>query len=271
MPASPLNRTLFSLRAPIPKTASMLVTGTVFGGLLVLWCVLSYGGFVREIFLPTPLDVVERAIQLFREDLLLQDLWISNVRVFSGFLMAVAVAIPLGMLAGNLKIFSAAVDPFMGFLRYMPVPAFIPLLILYTGIDETPKILLIFIGTVVQMTIMIGDVTRQVQADLIKAAMVLGANTRELFSRVIWKGSLPGIVEVLRVNLGFAWTYLVVAELVAADEGMGFRILRSQRFMQTDTIFLYILLIGALGILFDYAFRRFHRHAFPWAQEGLRS
>lgn len=271
MPERKPKQSLFALRAPIPRTVSMMVTGSVFGGLLLLWCVLSYGGFVRELFLPTPLGVAERAITLFREDLLINDIWISNFRVFSGFLMAVVVAIPLGMLAGNLKIFSAAVDPFMGFLRYMPVPAFIPLLILYTGIDETPKILLIFIGTVVQMTIMIGDVTRQVQADLIKAAMVLGANNRELFSRVIWKGSLPGIVEVLRINLGFAWTYLVVAELVAADEGMGFRILRSQRFMQTDTIFLYILLIGAFGILFDYAVRRFHKHAFPWAQQSLKS
>lgn len=271
MSRSPLKRRLFSLRTPIPKSTSMLVTSSVFGGLLLLWCVLSYGGYVREIFLPTPVGVIERAISMFREELLIQDLWISNLRVFSGFLMAVIVAIPLGMLAGNLSIFSAAVDPFMGFLRYMPVPAFIPLLILYTGIDEAPKILLIFIGTVVQMTIMIGDVARHVQADLIKAGMVLGASTRELFGKVIWKASLPGIVEVLRINLGFAWTYLVVAELVAADEGMGFRILRSQRFMQTDTIFLYILLIGALGILFDYAFRRFHRHAFPWAQERLKS
>lgn len=247
----------------------MIVTGAVFGGLLLTWIILSHGGFVREIFLPTPFGVLQRGVILFQEDLLVADLWISNLRVFSGFFMAVIVAIPLGILAGNLKIFAAAIDPFMGFLRYMPVPAFIPLLILYTGIDETPKILLIFIGTVVQMTIMVGDVTRQVRADLIKAAMVLGANTREIFGSVIWKASLPGIVEVLRINLGFAWTYLVVAELVAADEGMGFRILRSQRFMQTDTIFLYILLIGLLGIFFDYAFRRYHRFAFPWAQEKL--
>jgi len=261
---------LFALREPIPRHVAIAVTVGVFATLLAAWVVLSYGGFVRPLFLPTPTAVVQRAIALYQQEILIRDIWISNFRVFSGFLMAVVVAIPLGMLAGNLRIFAAAVNPFMGFIRYMPVPAFIPLLVLYAGIDEAPKILLIFIGTVVQMTIMVGDVTRQVQADLIRAALVLGANSREIFRKVIWRGSLPGIVDVLRINLGFAWTYLVVAELVAASEGMGFRILRSQRFMQTDTIFLYILLIGMLGILFDLAFRLAHRFAFPWAQEQVR-
>jgi NitT/TauT family transport system permease protein len=266
-----IKQSLFALRAPIPRHVSIAVTAGVFLAILAAWVVLSYGGFVRAVFLPTPTAVLERAVTLYRSEILVADIWISNVRVFSGFLMAAVVAIPLGMLAGNLGIFAAAINPFMGFLRYMPVPAFIPLLVLYAGIDEAPKILLIFIGTVVQMTIMIGDVTRQVQADLIRAAMVLGATGNEIFRKVIWRGSLPGVVDVLRINLGFAWTYLVVAELVAAGEGMGFRILRSQRFMQTDTIFLYILLIGLLGILFDFAFRQLHRRAFPWAQEQLRS
>lgn len=262
---------LFALRAPLRRRTALIITAGTFILLLLAWAVLSYGGFVRPVFLPTPTAVLGRAWQLYQDEILIADIWISNVRVFAGFLLAAVVAVPLGMLAGNLRAFAAAVDPLMGFLRYMPVPAFIPLLILYTGIDEAPKILLIFIGTVVQMTIMIGDVTRQVQADLIKAALVLGATGREIFSKVIWQGSLPGIVDVLRINLGFAWTYLVVAELVAANEGMGFRILRSQRFMQTDTIFLYILLIGLLGIVFDLAFQHFHRYAFPWTQEGLRA
>ncbi len=261
---------LFALREPIPRPVAIAVTVGVFAALFAAWVVLSYGGFVRPLFLPTPTAVVQRAVTLYQQEILVRDIWISNFRVFSGFLMAVVVAVPLGILAGNLRIFAAAVNPFMGFIRYMPVPAFIPLLVLYAGIDEAPKILLIFIGTVVQMTIMVGDVTRQVQADLIRAAMVLGANSREIFRKVIWRGSLPGIVDVLRINLGFAWTYLVVAELVAASEGMGFRILRSQRFMQTDTIFLYILLIGMLGILFDLAFRLMHQFAFPWAHEQVR-
>jgi NitT/TauT family transport system permease protein len=261
---------LFALREPIPRRVALAVTVGVFATLAVAWVVLSYGGFVRPLFLPTPTAVLERAVFLYREEILVRDIWISNVRVFSGFLMAMVVAIPLGMLAGNLPIFAAAVNPFMGFIRYMPVPAFIPLLVLYAGIDEAPKILLIFIGTVVQMTIMVGDVTRRVQPELIRAAMVLGADSREIFRKVIWRGSLPGIVDVLRINLGFAWTYLVVAELVAANEGMGFRILRSQRFLQTDTIFLYILLIGLLGILFDFAFRQLHRFAFPWVRERVR-
>lgn len=262
---------LLALRAPIGRRVAITITASLFAGLLLLWALLSYGGVVGAVFLPTPGAVLERAWLLYQDEILVADIWISNVRVLSGFLLAVLVAVPLGMLAGNLPACAAAIDPLMGFLRYMPVPAFIPLLILYTGIDEAPKVLLIFIGTVVQMTLMVGDVTRQVRADLIKVALVLGAAGREIFAKVIWRGSLPGIVDVLRMNLGFAWTYLVVAELVAAGEGMGFRILRSQRFMQTDTIFLYILLIGLIGILFDHLFKCFHRHAFPWSQESLRS
>ncbi len=184
-------------------------------------------------------------------------------------MLATLVAIPLGMLAGNLRVFEALFEPVIGFVRYMPVPAFIPLLMLYTGIGEAPKLLVIFIGTVVQETVMIADVTKTTKADLLRAAMALGANQRELFVRVIWPASLPGIFDVARVNLGFAWTYLVVAELVAANEGLGYRILKSQRFLQTDTIFLYLLIIGALGVASDAAFKLVQRRLFPWAEERV--
>jgi NitT/TauT family transport system permease protein len=215
--------------------------------------------------------VVEKCVELAKSGVLGYDLWISNVRILAGFALAAVVSIPLGMLAGNVRVCEAALEPIVGFVRYMPVPAFIPLLMLYTGIGETPKILVIFIGTVVQMTVMIADVTKNVQADLLKASMALGATPGEVFTKVIWPASLPGVGDVARMNLGFAWTYLVVAELVAANDGLGFRILKSQRFLQTDTIFLYLFIIGALGVASDMVFKLAQRKLFPWAGERLRA
>lgn len=259
-----------AFREELPQKSFILIAGSVFLLLFVVWCVLSYGKWVSEVFLPTPTAVLQAFIELARDQVLLQDVWISNFRILVGFLLAAILSIPLGMLVGNLKIFEAALEPLVGFIRYMPVPAFIPLIMLYVGIGEEAKILVIFIGVVVQMVIMVADVTKQVSADLLKAALSLGAKPDEIFTKVIWKASLPGIFDVLRVNLGWAWTYLVVAELVAANEGLGFRILKAQRFLKTDIIFLYIFLIGVLGVVFDILFKTLHKRFFPWAQERLR-
>lgn len=264
-------RPWLALRADLPRWAYASIAAASFVTLLGLWAVASYGGWASSVFLPTPTRVVEKCVELATSGVLGYDLWVSNVRIMGGFVLAALVAIPLGMLAGNLRVFEAALEPIVGFVRYMPVPAFIPLLMLYTGIGETPKILVIFIGTVVQMTVMIADVTKNVQADLLKASMALGARPSEVFTKVIWPASLPGIFDVARMNLGFAWTYLVVAELVAANDGLGFRILKSQRFLQTDTIFLYLLIIGVLGVVSDAVFKLAARKLFPWAEERLRA
>lgn len=260
-----------ALREEIPRRISVAVAAVVFAGLFLVWCLLSYGGWVSEVFLPSPSAVVRALARLSADQVLAGDLWISSVRILAGFMLAAALSIPMGLLVGNVRLFEAAVEPLFAFVRYMPVPAFIPLIMLYVGIGEAAKILVIFIGTVVQMVIMVADVTRQASAELLNVALTLGAQPDEVFSKVIWRASLPGIFDVVRVNLGWAWTYLVVAELVAANQGLGFRILKAQRFLNTDIIFLYIVIIGLMGMAFDLAFKTMHRRLFPWAQEGLRS
>jgi len=260
-----------SLRSDIPRSTYAVLAVSIFFVLAVLWCVLSYGGFVSSVFLPTPTAVFKAMATLWRSDLLTKDLWVSNLRILTGFALAAVVAIPLGMLAGNVRAVEAALDPFLGFVRYMPVPAFIPLLMLYTGIGETPKVLVVFIGTVVQMIVMVADVTKQTPSDLLRAAQALGATRWELFRRVIWPASLPGVIDVCRMNLGWAWTYLVVAELVAANTGLGYRILKAQRFLQTDVIFLYLFVIGLLGVASDLLFKVTGRLLFPWTRQRMRS
>ena len=268
-PAPPRRPSRLGLRVPLPRALYVAIAASSFVAVAGAWAVLSYGGWVSPLFLPTPGLVAARCAALLGDGVLAADLWISNVRILAGFLAATAVAIPLGMLAGNLRAVEAALEPVLGFARYLPVPAFIPLLMLYTGIGEAPKILVIFVGTVVQEIVMIADVTKATPAGWIRAALAMGASPAEVFMRVIWPASLPGIVDVARINLGFAWTYLVVAELVAANEGLGYRILKSQRFLQTDTIFLYLLLIGALGIACDMAFKVFQRRAFAWSEQKV--
>jgi NitT/TauT family transport system permease protein len=261
---------MVGLRQDLPVGAGLVLGAGTFALLLVVWCAASYGGLASSVFLPTPGAVVQRLLELATEGVLWRDVWTSNVRVLTGFLLAALVAVPLGYLAGNLAAFDAVISPLMGYVRYMPVPAFLPLIMLYLGIGESAKVAVIFLGAVVQMVIMIADLSRQVPTNLLRAALTMGASTREVFTRVLWPASLPGLMDVLRVNLGWAWTYLVVAELVAAGEGMGFRILKAQRFLQTDTIFLYITLIGLLGLAFDLALRYLNGRLFPWARDPLR-
>lgn len=268
--AAGMAQKMVGLRQDLPVGAGLVLGAGTFALLLVVWCAASYGGLASSVFLPTPGAVVQRLLELATEGVLWRDVWTSNVRVLTGFLLAALVAVPLGYLAGNLAAFDAVISPLMGYVRYMPVPAFLPLIMLYLGIGESAKVAVIFLGAVVQMVIMIADLSRQVPTNLLRAALTMGASTREVFTRVLWPASLPGLMDVLRVNLGWAWTYLVVAELVAAGEGMGFRILKAQRFLQTDTIFLYITLIGLLGLAFDLALRYLNGRLFPWARDPLR-
>ena len=158
----------------------------------------------------------------------------------------------------------ALLEPLTDFIRYMPAVAFIPLVMLWVGIDEGAKVAIIFVGTFFQMVLMVAEDVRRVPMAQIEAAQTMGASTREVVEKVILPSAKPALLDTLRVTMGWAWTYLVVAELVAANSGLGFAILKAQRFLQTDKIFAGILLIGLIGLAIDQLFRLAHRKAFPW-------
>ncbi|WP_408643053.1 ABC transporter permease [Thermosinus carboxydivorans] len=259
---------LFVPKADIPASVYFSLTVLSFVLLLGAWSVLTYGGFVSPLFLPTPGQIIASAVVLFTEFDLTKDILASVARVTGGFLLAAIIGVPLGILMGSLKVFEAFVEPLLGFLRYMPASAFIPLFILWLGIGESEKVAVIFFGTFFQLTLMVMDVTKNVSQALIDTAYTLGVSKRGVFWRVILPASMPGIVDTLRITFGWAWTYLVVAEIVAASSGLGHMIMQSQRFLKTSHIIVGIIIIGVIGIIIDLAFKWLYNRLFPWLRKG---
>jgi NitT/TauT family transport system permease protein len=165
---------------------------------------------------------------------------------------------------GTFRPVQALLEPLTDFIRYMPAVAFIPLVMLWIGIDESSKIAIIFIGTFFQMILMVAEDVRRVPVAQVEAAQTMGANRRELMELVLLQSAKPALLDTMRITMGWAWTYLVVAELVAANSGLGYSILKAQRFLQTDKIFGGIIIIGLIGLVTDQLFRFAHRKAFPW-------
>ena len=231
---------------------------------LAAWCALAASGVVNRVFLPSPADVVRRVLTWFNNDDLLGDVQISCYRVVAGWTLSALIALPLALLIGTYRVVQALLEPLTDFIRYMPAVAFIPLVMLWIGIDEGAKIAIIFIGTFFQMVLMMAEDVRRVPMAQIEAAQTMGATRLEIIAKVIVPSAKPALLDTLRITMGWAWTYLVVAELVAANSGLGYAIIKAQRFLQTDKIFAGIILIGAIGLAMDQSFRLVHRLAFPW-------
>ena len=256
---------LWTIRGSISSRRYWLLAAT--GLLLPLagWTAIVASGWVSHVFLPGPLDVLTRVATWFTDDDLLGDIWISFCRVVAGWALSALIALPLGLLIGTYRSVQALLEPLTDFVRYMPAVAFVPLVMLWIGIDEGAKIGIIFIGTFFQMVLMVAEDVRRVPMAQIEAAQTMGATRAEIIERVIIPSARPALVDTLRITMGWAWTYLVVAELVAANSGLGFAIVKAQRFLQTDKIFCGIILIGLIGLATDQTFRLLHRRAFPWA------
>lgn len=231
---------------------------------VLAWWAIANSGWVEKVFMPTPGSVWSRTALWWSEDNLLQDAGISIYRVTAGWLLSAVIAMPIGLLIGTFRPVQALLEPLTDFIRYMPAVAFIPLVMLWIGIDESSKIAIIFIGTFFQMILMVAEDVRRVPVAQVEAAQTMGANRRELMELVLLQSAKPALLDTLRITMGWAWTYLVVAELVAANSGLGYAILKAQRFLQTDKIFGGIIIIGLIGLVTDQLFRFAHRKAFPW-------
>jgi NitT/TauT family transport system permease protein len=253
-------------QTPIPRSHYATIAIASVGLLFGLWALLSYGGFVQPAyFLPTPTEVLSSAVRMLLDGSLIEHAWASISVIVTGWALAALLAVPFGILMGSFKFFEALFEPVVNFVRYLPVSAMIPLLILYIGLGFEEKVAVIFIGTFFQLILMVADVAAHVPKDLIDSAYTLGTSRLRVVSHVLIPATLPGVMDNLRITIGWAWTYLIVAELVAAEKGLGIMILESQRGLRTDRIFVGLVTIGLLGFLSDVIFKWLHRVALPWS------
>ena len=251
---------------PIPRSHYATIVAASLGTLLALWALLSDGGFVRpSYFLPTPGEVVTAGVRMILDGTLFEHIYASTSVILIGWAIAALLAVPFGILMGSFKFFEALFEPVVNFVRYLPVSAMIPLLILYIGLGIEEKIAVIFIGTFFQLMLLVADVAAHVPKDLLDSAYTLGASRLRVVTRVLIPATLPGVMDNLRITIGWAWTYLIVAELVAAEKGLGIMILESQRGLRTDRIFVGLVTIGLLGFLSDVIFKALHRLVLPWS------
>jgi len=257
---------IFQIGSDIPRPLYFTIVLLSFAVPIWAWCHYSYSGNIDSFILPTPTDVWHGYQRMMSAGVLVPDAKISIYRIGMGFLLSAVLAIPLGILMGSYKIAEAAHEPFVGFVRYIPVPALVPLIMIIAGIEDQAKILLIFIGTYFQMVLVVADVTRKVPRELLNAARTLGANSWHLMFNVIMPATLPGIIDTCRTMIGWAWTYLMIAEVVACDSGLGYAIANAQRHTRTNEVYVGILVLGILGLLTDMFFKIVTPKLVPWAE-----
>ena len=265
-------KSIWRLRSQIPWQISLLFT--CFSFLLVLlWYIWksesAVGNVSQSTFFPTVSEIVDGAVTIFTDEdkKVWTDIGTSAMRVFTGFLLAAVIAIPLGIYMGSYRIWEAFVQPIFEFIRYFPVPALIPLLVAIYGVDEESKIILIFLGTFFQLILMVADEVRRVSEELVKVAYTMGANSIEVLFKVLLPSALPGIFDALRLCHGWAWTYVVVAEMIATNEGLGIRIMKFARFVQMPKVMTYLLILGMLGLILDLLFRYINQKIFHWSKK----
>ncbi len=231
----------------------------------VAWGIATLGGYVSPTFLADPFTMVREGVNLIVQHGFMKDILITIWRVFGGFLLAAAIGIPLGMMMGAYKPVEAFFEPFISFSRYLPASAFIPLLILWAGTGETQKLLVIFVGSFFQIVLMVAVAVGNTRRDLVEAAYTLGASDRAIVTRVLFPAAAPEIAEISRLVLGWAWTYVIVAELIGASSGIGHMIMDSQALLNTGQIIFGIVVIGVIGLISDFLFKALNRRLFPWS------
>jgi NitT/TauT family transport system permease protein len=256
---------LFTPLKPVSPGRRAVLGISCFVLFAAVWGALTFTGIVKPLFLASPWATLVAGWQLLTEYGFLYDIAITVGRVLGGFLIAAAIAVPLGILMGAFKPVEAFFEPAISFARYLPASAFIPLLILWLGVGEAQKLAVIFLGAVFQVALMVAVTVGGVRTELVEAAYTLGARGRGVVMRVLLPAAAPQIFESLRLVLGWAWTYVIVAELIGASAGIGFMIIDAQRFLDTGQMIFGIFVIGVIGLVSDFLFKRVNDRLFAWA------
>jgi len=231
---------------------------------VAIWELATRFGLIDPIFLPSPSAVFERAMRTLDNGTLIANVLASTRRVMVGFLMSVAVSVPLGLLLGTSRRACAVFDPIISLLRPLPSMSWIPLSLLWFGITETQKYSIVFMGTIAPALLYVIDATRNVDKVLILAARNMGASRFQVMWHVILPASLLQIIIGFKIILGLAWTCVISAELIAAKEGLGFMIMNGKEFFQTDTVVLGMVMISLTVLVFDTILRRIEKRILAW-------
>ena len=215
-------------------------------------------------FLPNPWKVVKALYVMLLDQGFLEDIWISIARVWGSFLMSAIMAIPIGSWMSSYRICGMLIEPIVDFIRYLPVPAMVPLLIIWFGIGESSKIAVLWMGTFFQLVLLIADDTKRVPKEYIETGFTVGARPRQITWDIVLRSMLPKIVDNLRITLGWCWTYIIIAEIVASNAGIGHAIWSARRFVKTPEVMAGILTVGVIGLLTDQVIRYAHRRWFRY-------
>ncbi len=248
--------------------SSTLISATTVFALFVLWWVVTNAGWIKPLFLPSPQAVWQQFVAYLTGDAndrsLLQHAAASLLRVFSAFALACVVGIPLGLAMGVSRIARGVFDPVLEFYRPLPPLAYLPLIIIWFGIDETPKVLLIFLSCLAPLALASRAGARAASQEQLHAAASMGATRWQTLVHVIVPAALPDILVGMRIAIGFGWTTLVAAEMVAASVGLGQMVLNASNFLRTDIVVMGILVIGGVAFAFDLLMRAIERRLVPW-------
>lgn len=269
---------LWALRTAVSPTAGRLASLASLGVLVAAWCVLSYVQVTRDgqqvplvphFFLPAPDQVVKSLFYLVFEKELLQAVGISGLRILKAFGLSLAVALPLGIAMGSFDLVNRVFDPIIAPMRYLPITAFIPLLILWFGIDESQKVAFLFLGTVVFLLPAVVDAIRVVPEELVQTAFTLGATKAQVIRTVLIPAALPQIFDGFRVMNAIAWTYIILAEIVNPQSGIGYILRLAEQHLKPEWSFAGILVVGVIGILTDLVIRSVNRLLFAWREADV--
>jgi NitT/TauT family transport system permease protein len=266
-PSLARRRNWLELRKPLGLAEVLGLGVAVWVVFFGVWQIAVSVGWAPPLLLPAPWAVVVALDRLIVEEGFLVDVAVSIYRILASFAAAAVVAVPLGILMGSFRSAEAFFNPLVSAWRYLPAPSFIPLLLMWFGTGDLQKLALLFIGVLWFLITLIMDRTKAVRQELIETAVTLGATRRQTLWTVVVPAVMPDIVVAMRQMLAVSWTYLVIAEIITSTTGIGAMMMRAKRFFNTDEIMAGILVIGILGLVFDYLFRLAHDFLFPYLEE----
>ena len=266
--APPPLRTVTGYSIPGEGPSTLISVVTVVA-LFALWWIATHFGWIRDIFLPPPEKIVTSFADAWKGDIqggrpLLEHFWASLMRVFAAFLLAVVTAIPAGIAMGVSRIARGIFDPPIEFYRPLPPLAYLPLIVIWFGIEETAKVILIYLACFAPLAMAARAGVKSVMIEQINAAYSMGGSKWQVIWHVVIPAAMPEIFTGMRIAIGFGWTTLVAAEMVAATTGLGQMVLNASNFLRTDVVIMGIVVIGGVAYLFDLLMRYIERAVVPW-------